>query len=275
MDDCHTLKLSSADGTSLFARHWQAVGARASLLIVHGLGEHSGRYAHFAQHMADNGVDVFAVDLRGHGRSEGKRGVIRSYDDFRADLAALLDYVRGKSPARPLALFGHSMGGGIVLDHGLDPDPLLSGIIASAPFLEPSQAIPPLQRRAVQLGARLAPSASLKGRISSAAISNVPAEQIAYAEDPLNHDRLGLRTAVAIFERGESMQEQARQTWSLPLLMLHSRDDQLCDFGASEAFGQAVGADFRAFSKVQHELHNDTSRSAVYRAVLGFIGKLR
>lgn len=270
MDDCHTFQLTSADGTKLFARHWQATGARATLLLVHGFGEHSGRYSDFGQHLADNGVDVFAVDLRGHGRSDGLRGVVRDYDDFRADLSALMDYARGKDLARPVVLFGHSMGGGIVLDHALAPDPLLSGIIASAPLLKPVDDIPPVLRKLVTAVSRIAPKRSMKNAISGAQISNVPAEQIAYAQDPHNHDRLGLRTAVAIIERGEDLQQRAGEV-TLPLLMLHAREDQLTDFATSEAFAQAAGADFRAFARVQHELHNDTSRSAVYRTVLDFI----
>lgn len=271
MDDCHTFQLVSADGTKLHARHWEATGARATLLLVHGFGEHSGRYSDFGQHLSDNGVDVFAVDLRGHGRSEGPRGVIHGYDDFRADLAALLEFVRGRELARPVVLFGHSMGGGVVLDHALTPDPLLSGIIASAPLLKPVDDIPPLLRKLVTFLSRIGPNRSMKNAITGAQISTVPAEQVAYASDPLNHDRLGLRTAVAIVERGEALQARAGEI-ALPLLMLHAREDQLTDFATSEAFAQAAGADFRAFARVQHEMHNDTSRAAVYRAVLDFIG---
>ena len=274
MDDCHTFQLTSADGTKLFARHWEATGGRATLVLVHGFGEQSGRYSHFGQHLSDNGVDVFAVDLRGHGRSEGKRGVVRSYDDFRADLAALLDFVRGRAPARPVVLFGHSMGGGIVLDHALSPDPILSGIIASAPLIRPIPAVSPVQRKLVTFVSKLLPGASMKNSISGAQISSVPAEQIAYAEEPLGHDRLGLRTAVALVEAGEGIERRAAEI-GLPVLMIHGREDQLTDFAASEAVGRAIpDAEFRAFDRVQHELHNDTSRDAVYRAVLDFIGRL-
>ena len=274
MDDCHTFQLVSADGTKLFARHWDATGARATLLFIHGFGEHSGRYAPFGQHLADNGVDVFAVDLRGHGRSEGKRGVIRDYGDFRADLAALIEHVRARSPAGPVVLFGHSMGGGIVLDHGFSPDPLVRGVIASAPLIAPAEPIPGLLRAVVKTVAALAPAASMRNAITGEQISTVPAERAAYEQDPLNHDRLGLRTAVAIIENGEAVAAKAGQ-WSLPLLIYHAREDQLTQFDASERFAQAAtGAEFRAFSKVQHEMHNDTTRAAIYRAVLDFIGTL-
>ena len=270
MDDCHTFQLTSADGTKLHARHWEATGARATLLLVHGFGEHSGRYSDFGQHLSNNGIDVFAVDMRGHGRSDGPRGVIRAYDDFRADLAALFDHVRAKDPARPVVLYGHSMGGGVVLDHALSPDPMLSGVIASAPLLAPVDTVSPVLRKIVTLLSKIGPKRSMKNAITGAQISNVPAEQLAYANDPLNHDRLGLRTAVEIIERGEDLQGRAAEV-TLPLMILHARDDQLTDFAASEAFASAAKAEFRAFARVQHELHNDTSRAAVYRAVLDFI----
>ena len=274
MDDCHTFQLASADGTTLFARHWQATGPRATLLLVHGFGEQSGRYGEFGQHLSDNGVDVFAVDLRGHGRSEGKRGVVRGYDDYRADLNALIEHVRAREPSRPVVLYGHSMGGGVVLDHALSPDPMFAGIIASAPLLEPVPPIAKPLRTVVTWLAKVLPGASMKNAIAGEQISSVPAEQLRYAQEPLGHDRLGLRTAVAIIERGEDIARRGSEI-RLPVLLMHARDDQLTSFGAVERFAATVpDVDFRAFDRVQHELHNDTSRGAVYRAVLDFIGKL-
>ena len=274
MDDVHTFQLRSADGTALFARHWEATGARATLVLVHGFGEHSGRYGPFGQHMADNGVDVFAVDLRGHGQSAGKRGVVRDYEDYRSDLRALIDHVRSRGPARPVVLFGHSMGGGVVLDHALSPDPLFAGIVASAPLIAPVPPVPAWQRSVVTLLSRVLPNASMKNAIGGAQISSVPAEQARYEAEPLGHDRLGLRTAVELVERGEDIAARGSEI-ALPLLMLHARGDQLTDFAASEAFAATVpGAQFRAFERVEHELHNDTSRAAVYRAVLDFIKAL-
>lgn len=275
MDDGHTFQLTSGDGTKLFARHWAAKHPHATLALVHGFGEHSGRYVDMASHLAGHGVQTVAIDLRGHGRSAGKRGIIRCFDDFRADLHALLTRARelhGESKG-PLVLYGHSMGGGIVLDHGLKADPGVAGIIASAPLVAPADPVPAPLRAVVKLVAKLMPNASMKNAISGDQISTLPQEQAEYERDALNHSRLGLKTAVEIIENGEALTERASD-WALPLLMVHATDDQLTDFAASQTFGAAARADFRPFPDVEHELHNDTSRAVIYQAIIDFIDLL-
>lgn len=273
MDDVHSFQLTTSDGTTLHAHHWAARTPHATLAIIHGFGEHSGRYADMAHHLTEQGIDVFAVDLRGHGRSEGKRGVIQDYDDFRADLAALLSHVRTKATAGPLILFGHSMGGGVVLDHGLSDNPAIDGVIASAPLIALPDPIGGFQRSLVGFLAKAFPNAAMKQPIEGGKISTLPAEQAAYEADALNHGQLGLRTAIAIIENGERLSDTAAN-WSLPLMMMHSTDDQLTDFTASQAFAQAARADFRSFSGVAHEMHNDTSRPQIYRAITDFVDLL-
>lgn len=275
MDDGHTFQLTSGDGTKLFARHWSAKHPHATLALVHGFGEHSGRYADMASHLSQHGVQTVAVDLRGHGRSAGKRGVIRSFDDYRGDLGTLLTRARelhGDNKG-PLMLYGHSMGGGIVLDHGLQPNPGIAGIIASAPLVAPADPVPAPLRAVVKFVAKLMPNATMKNTITGDQISTLPAEQAEYERDALNHNRLGLKTAVGIIENGEALTERASD-WSLPLLMVHAAEDQLTNFEASQAFGAAARADFRTFPDVEHELHNDTSRAAIYQAMLDFIDLL-
>lgn len=275
MDDGHTFKLTSSDGTSLFARHWAAKDGFATLALVHGFGEHSGRYTDMATHLNDRGIDVVAIDLRGHGRSDGKRGVIRSYDDFRADLAALLERARQIHGQRsgPLILYGHSMGGGVVLDHGLRPNPGVSGIIASAPLVAPADPVSGVLRLIVTALSKILPKAAMKNGIDGTKISTLPAEQAAYEQDALNHGSLGLRTAVEIIENGETLLQDADR-WSIPLLMMHARDDALTDYEASQQFGKKARADFRTFDNAAHEVHNDHCRQTVYKTMTDFVDLL-
>ena len=274
MDDCHVFTLTSADGTKLCARHWEAKSPAATLVVVHGLGEHSGRYSDFGLSLSARGIDVFAVDLRGHGRSAGKRGVIASYDDFRADLRALLDHVAGARRTDTATLFGHSMGGGVVLDFGLAGDPAQHGIarvIASAPLVEPTDPIPAPLELVARTVARIAPNAAMKNVITGAQISTLPDEQARYEQDPDNHARLGFRLALEMIGRGRDMaQEAANWPAGLPLLIVHSSGDQLTDFAASERFAAQAGARFMRFDGTEHELHNDTARAAIYDAVEAF-----
>lgn len=273
--------LASADGTSLFARHWEATGPRATLLLIHGFGEHSGRYGAMGTHLSDNGVQVLAIDLRGHGRSDGPRGVIRSYEEFRKDLRAGLDRAQDlheKIPHRqrgPLILFGHSMGGGIVLDHGLNHPGDVDGVIASGPLIEPRDPVPAPLAILARIISAIRPTATMKNTIKGDQISTVPAEQTAYEQDVMNHDRLGFRLALEMIGTGQDIAARASE-WRDPLLLYHARADQLTDFAASERFAKAApGVIFKPYPGVEHEMHNDTSRAAVYRDILDFIETLR
>ncbi len=274
MDDCHVFTLTSADGTKLCARHWEAKAPTATLVLIHGFGEHSGRYSDFGMSLSARGIDIFAADLRGHGRSEGKRGIVDSYDDFRADLRALLDHVGSARRTDTATLYGHSMGGGVVLDFGLTGAPAQHGIariIASAPLIEPAEPIPaPLEFIAGAM-AKIAPNSAMKNVITGDQISTIAEEQTRYEQDPDNHAKLGFRLALEMIGRGREIGEQAA-AWppDLPLLMVHSSGDQLTDFAASESFAQRAGAQFLRFDGTQHELHNDTARAAIYDAVEAF-----
>lgn len=271
MDDCHILTLTSADGTSLLARHWEATGPRATMALVHGFGEHSGRYSPMANHLADNGIQVVALDLRGHGRSDGKRGRVRSYDDFRADLDTLLTHAKAlhEGVNGPLVLFGHSMGGGVVLDYGLRNSKEVDGIIASAPLIVMAEPPAPILEKIVRGLAKMLPNGAIKQPIVGEKISTLKSEQDAYVADALNHGEVGLKLAVEMVDTGQTIADGVSR-WSLPLLILHSEDDQLTDFPASKAFAEQSGAEFIPFKGVAHEMHNDTSRPRVYRALLDF-----
>jgi alpha-beta hydrolase superfamily lysophospholipase len=280
MTDAKRFTLSSADGTSLQGRHWAAAAPRATLALVHGFGEHAGRYQPMADALTAAGVQVVAADLRGHGESDGKRGVVSGYDDFRADLAALLDRARDLHAGvdGPLVLFGHSMGGGIVLDYGVHSGvhsgaPGVDAVIASAPLVALADA-PPKPLEAIMRGlAKIAPRLALAQPIDGTKISSLPEEQSAYEDDPLTHGKLGLRTAVGMVDTGASITRNAAQC-TLPLLVYHSPGDQLTDYAASRAACEAAGGRFETFEGVEHEMHNDTGREDVYALILGFIDGL-
>jgi len=266
------VSLSSADGTELYGRHWPADTPKAVMAIAHGFGEHCGRYDHMAAHLNAQGIAVVALDFRGHGKSGGKRGIVKSYDDFRADLDALLTQTRGLYPDAPLVLYGHSMGGGIVLDHGarkLDALP----IIASAPLIALTDPIPRALRGLVKFLGKIWANGGMGQPIDGAKISNLPQEQTLYAEDPLNHGKLGFRLAEGMVSTGEQLQSAA-SNWDRPLLLMHSKADQLTSFQRSADFADAAQqVEFHAFETSQHEMHNDRPRAQIYALMTDFILK--
>lgn len=261
---------TSADGTELFGRHWPVKTPKSVMALVHGFGEYSGRYDNMATYLNSKDIAVSALDFRGHGKSGGKRGVVKSYDDFRNDLDVLLAETQRHYPDVKRVLYGHSMGGGIVLDYGLRT----SGntpIIASAPLITLTEPIPRALRAFAKLMGKIMPSGAMAQPIDGTKISNLPAEQALYLNDPLNHGQLGFRLAEAMVSTGERLARDANK-WNRPLLLLHSKADQLTGFDGSAEFAkQAAQVKFHAFETSQHEMHNDAPREDVYALMSDFI----
>ena len=265
-------EIKSANGLVLNTHHWPVETPVSVMMLVHGLGEHGGRYAPMARFLNEHNIAVVGVDLHGHGKTDGKRGVIASYDDFRADLSSLIDFTKHLYPDTDLTLYGHSMGGGIVLDFGINVPSGLP-IIASAPLIALPNPVPAPLRFIIKALARIKPDLSLSQPLVGEKISTLADEQELYDADPLNHNTLGFKTAVEIVENGERLSELAHR-WDRPLLLLHSKDDQLTAFDGSETFAsEASQVEFHAFENCAHEMHNDVTREAVHHLMRDFILK--
>ena len=263
---------NAADGTVLRGHIWAAAKPKAVMNLVHGFGEHSGRYADMAANLNAKDISVVALDLRGHGQSDGARGYCPDYNLLLGDVDALLTKTRETYPDLPQILYGHSMGGGLVLNHQLKAGGSnMVCVIASAPFIKPAETIGGLQRIIVKLLGKLAPKITLGNKIDASKISRLPAEQEAYLSDPLNHGKLGVGLAIGMVEGGEWILDNA-VNWNKPLLIVHAREDQLTDFAASQEFAAKIpSATFRPYDNCEHEIHNDCHRADVYKTATDFI----
>ena len=263
---------NSSDGTILRGQIWAAKAPKAVMSLVHGFGEHSGRYADMASYLNSKDISVVTLDLRGHGKSDGRRGYCPDYNLLLSDVDALLAKSREIYPDLPHMLYGHSMGGGIVMNHQLKSGGAgINAVIASAPFIQPADTISKPQRAIVRFLGKMAPKMSLGNKIDGSKVSRLPLEQEAYMSDPLNHGNLGVGLAIGMVEGGEWILENA-QNWTRPLLLVHARQDQLTDFAASEAFAaKAQNCTFKAYEDCEHEIHNDCHRADVYKAASDFI----
>ena len=263
---------NSSDSTILRGQVWEAETPKAVMSLVHGFGEHSGRYADMSTYLNSKGISVVTLDLRGHGKSDGRRGYCPDYNLLLSDVDALLAKSREIYPDLPHMLYGHSMGGGIVMNHQLKSGGAgINAVIASAPFIQPADTISKPQRAIVRFLGKMAPKMSLGNKIDGSKVSRLPLEQEAYMSDPLNHGNLGVGLAIGMVEGGEWILENA-QNWTRPLLLVHARQDQLTDFAASEAFAaKAQNCTFKAYEDCEHEIHNDCHRADVYKAASDFI----
>lgn len=266
-------ELKSADSTTLKGRAFAPPeNPIAVVSLIHGFGEHSGRYQDMADVFRAHGIAVVAVDLRGHGHSYGTRGVCHDYERMHEDLLALIHYTRSQYRSVPHFLYGHSMGGGLVMHHGFNrSDVKLKAIIATAPLLR----LPKPPNFVVSMAARLMrkfkPDMVLKNPINGSTVSTIPEEQEKYENDPLNHGSLGIGLAVDMVDNGKRLIKRAGE-WDTPLLLMHAKGDRLTAFSGSEAFAaDAHQCRFITFDGVEHEIHNDTSRADVYAHMANFI----
>ena len=259
------------DGVVLRARAWRrdtALPARAAVLLVHGLGEHAGRYDHVARQLNGWGFDVHAYDHFGHGESPGKRGTLTSAQRLLDDLADMVDRVRGSMPReQPLLLLGHSMGGVLAADFVGSDIRAVEGLVLSSPALDAG--MNPLQRGLAAALARLWPGLAIGNGLPADRISHDPAEVAAYRSDPLVHDRISGRLAHYIATAGPRVLAQAA-AWRVPTLLLYAGADRLVDPAGSRRFASLAPRDVataREFPGHYHELFNEIERAQVFDAL--------
>ena len=175
---------ATADGTDLLVRRWPARGSAswASVLLIHGLGEHSGRYEHVGDQLAAAGLDVEAFDLRGNGGSGGRRGHVDRWSQFHDDLAERLQAVRGGASGRPVVLYGHSMGGLVVLGYLLTPRPRPDLVVLSSPGLDSTLA--GWKKALAPVLGRIAPTLAIPNGIDGTTLSRDPTVAERVAVDP-------------------------------------------------------------------------------------------
>jgi lysophospholipase len=257
---------SASDGLTIFHQAWLPDGdPKAVILLFHGLAEHSGRYAHVAATFVDAGYGVHAPDHRGHGRSDGKRAYVTSYDEFQRDLAQFREIVEAQHPGLPLIVLGHSMGGNLAMGHVLDHQPGVRGMALSAPALKIGDSLSPVKIRLVKVVGKVAPGLRPEA-LSADAISRDPAVVAAYRNDPLvftGKMSAGLGAAlVESIQRFPARYPELR----LPILLQHGTADQLTDVAGTRSLeAGAVNAQVTAayYEGLYHEIFNEPEQDAV------------
>jgi alpha-beta hydrolase superfamily lysophospholipase len=253
------------EGMELYYQRWRPEGIpRASLVVVHGFGEHSGRYDNVVDWFVPRGHAIYAFDQQGYGRSPGTRGYVNYFGEYRQDLKAFLDLVHAAEADRPLFLLGHSMGGLVVLNYVLHDPSGLDGVIASAPLLGTLPTSPILTVLSKALS-RLWPRLNLNTGLEVAALSRDKAVVDAYVNDPLVHNlgtpRLGTEMTKAV----EWTQDHAADL-ALPCLILHGGADRIVDPEASRVFFEKVSfhdKERHEYEGSYHEIFNDLDKEVV------------
>ena len=260
--------LRTDDGLTLATRRWQPhARPKGAVALVHGIGEHSGRYAHVATHLMLHDYAVYAFDLRGHGRSEGEpRAYVEAFDVYVADLDRVLEHIRAEAGVLPLFLMGHSMGGGIaaryVIEHGAGG---LAGLVLSSAALRVPADLSPFLQKIAGVVSRFAPKLPAT-RLNTANLSRDPAVARAYEQDPLVYGG-GVRARVghAILQNVQHI-EQHTDAFTLPLYLFHGTADRIADpEGSRRLFERAPTEDktLKLYDGLLHETMNEPERERV------------
>lgn len=266
--------LQAPDGQTFFAQGWEPAGAlRAVVCLIHGLGEHSGRYAHVAGALNAAGYAVLTFDLRGHGRTAGLRGHIPHYELAMDDIGRLLAEAARRYAGIPRFLYGHSLGGALVLNYMLRRRPDLAGVVVTSPGLRPG-VVPPAWKTTVgRIMYRLWPTFIMDNGLDMQNLARDPAVLQACAADPLNHSHLSARLGIDILDAGAWALAHAAEFPPVPLLLMQGTADHLVSPEATQAFAAQVPGEctLKLWEGFYHETHNEPERAEVLSYVIAWL----
>ncbi len=253
------------DGKTFFACEWSPPGeAKGLIILVHGLSEHAGRYKHVGSFFAASGYCLILADLRGHGRSFGKRGHFPSIGVIMDDISLFIEAARRRHPALPLILYGHSMGGNLVLNYLIRRNPLVSACVVTSPWLRLASPPPLIKVILANLSGKLFPALTEPDGLNPSYLSHDSEVCRTYASDPLVHSRISASTFLEISRSGKYAIKHANDI-DCPLLLMHGTADKLTSYDASTEFSLKVTAPntFKAWNGLFHELHNEFEKETV------------
>ena len=270
---------SASDGTTIPASqgrgsfasgamtlYWEASSPEqsiASVVLVHGIGEHCGRYTRLVESLNANGFAVYGFDLRGHGRSQGLRGHIDAWQDYVTDLGAFVDFVQGLEGDQPIFVMGHSMGSLISLDFAIQYPKKINGVILNGIPLRPGSVVKPWLVLVAKLLAQVKPAHLLGLGIDVKGLSTEAAVVKAYQADPLVQTKFSARWGVSILGAIDRLRGGA-QLLEVPVLMTHGRLDPInLPIGTTELFATVLVRDksIQLYDHSRHEVHNDVDHA--------------
>lgn len=264
--DCYNTKISGR-----FTVPSQVYGV---VVLAHGFGEHSGRYSgNIVPVLGDLGMAIIVYDNIGHGKSGGKRGHCPSYSALLDILDKVVDKARETFPEKPLFLYGHSMGGNLVLNYALRRDTKLDGVIATSPYLRLAFRPPTWKMVLGRLMMNIMPSVTLPSGLDPNGISRISAEVEKYTSDSLVHDKVSPMFSFPVMEAGEWAIANAGRL-KVDTLMLHGTGDLIIDYRGTEEFHESSNrTTLKLFEGGYHELHHDLCKDEMLDTVRNWLRK--
>jgi acylglycerol lipase len=244
------------------------------LVLVHGMGEHSGRYMHVIEHFNKHNISVFTFDLPGHGKTSGQRGFIKKFSDFTAVIDVVCKDITENKPAVPLVLMGHSMGGNIIANYLIKGNYTPTTAVIASPWFQLAFKPPFLKYVLAKIANLVFPSLQQTSKLELDAISKDRQEVQKYIDDPLNHDYITPRLFIEVQQAGFAAIRKAH-TIKIPLLVYHGNSDTITSCKSTKWFFSRLGS--RKESKLIlypsgfHELHNEPNKEEVLNAITDYL----
>lgn len=254
------------DGLRLYFQCWQTESKpKGVICLMPGLGEHSGRYAHWALLLNQAGYSVLALDLRGHGKSEGQRGHVSSFDEYLNDTDLLLSEAKQRFSEAPCFLYGHSLGGMIACDYVLHRKPALKGVVITALSYKSSIQEQRVKVLMAQILGSIVPRMALSTGLVPATISKDPDVVARYISDPLVHHQTSVGWGKSTLNSINWCEQHASE-WTLPVLFMHGELDKLGYVEGSREFASKIKGDctLKVWPGLYHEIHNEPEKEQVF-----------
>ena len=259
--------------TDFYGQIWEAKNTKGVVVLVHGMGEHATRYtSSVIPKLLENEYSVVAFDQFGHGKTSGKRGHNPSFEAVLESVTKTIEKAKNTFPNKPIFLYGHSMGGNVVINYTLRKKHNLKGVIATSPFLKLAFEPPAIKLAIGKILQKIAPSITMGNELDANNISRDKVEVQKYIDDPLVHSKISPNFSLTFIETGKWAIANASKL-QMPMLLLHGTDDKIIDYkGTQEFTNNSERATLKLYKGGYHELHNDLCKEEMLQDVVNWLG---
>ncbi|NNE28198.1 MAG: alpha/beta hydrolase [Saprospiraceae bacterium] len=265
-------QISLTPTVKLFFREWTCEEPRVNILLSHGFGEHSGRYQHFGEFCNQNGINLFAYDHPGHGKTTGKAGHADSLDQLMDGIELVRDKIHKQVPQVPVVGYGHSMGGNILLNSFFRRETAFEGIIATGSWIHLADPAPAIKVKIGKLLRNLIPKMTQETNLDSALLCTDQQVGRDYDKDPLVQTRISNALGIDILKGAEYLENFSGQT-AVPILLMHGAQDQIIDPRGTRELANKIKGDveLKIWEGMFHEIHNEPRGNEVFLFVLNWL----
>jgi len=262
--------------TKFYGKYFQPKNVKAVIVLVHGMGEHSKRYERFViPFFNQNSIGVITYDQFGHGLTEGIRGHNPGFEAVLDCVDVMIEKALEVFGEKPIFLYGHSMGGNVVINYALRRAHKLKGIIATSPFLRLAFSPPGWKILLGKILQKIMPSITMGNEVDVNALSRDKNVVELYKNDPLVHDKVSPNYSIVFMETGEWAIQNAHNI-GIPMLLMHGKGDRLTSWKASEEFRDKANknVELHLFKDAYHELHNELNKNEIVEKMITWTNKI-